>query len=158
MGDKRMGYDRRGVRRATVGVAALLTLMLLLHHPLMGLAPMTPMAGLSGHGLPMAASSVAMPMGGASRATRAAATAGTQDTSVCAGCAMTCPLMDGVTPDRSALPLSTSQRAGHAAWPPVAAIRATLPSRGTLGDPTTGAAGHTPAQRTRRAILQVYLL
>jgi len=158
MGDKRMGYDRRGVRRATVGVAALLTLMLLLHHPLMGLAPMTPitpMAGLSGHGLPMAASSVAMPMGGASRA---AATAGTQDTSACVGCAMTCPLMDGVTPDRSALPSSTSQRAGHAAWPPVAAIRAALPSRGALGDPTTGAAGHTPAQRTRRAILQVYLL
>ncbi len=149
-------------RRATAGIATLLALLLLLHHPLMGLTPMTPATGLSGQGMEpaMAASFSVMPpvAVGASAAVAATGVTGTQAISDGAACTMTCPLMNGITPGRPALRSPGAQRDGHAPWPPLAAV-------GALPTPTDAAhnlaarsAGPIPDQRTRRAILQVYLL
>jgi hypothetical protein len=157
MGGGGMRQGRTRGRRAMTGPATLLVLLLMLHHPSMGLMPMTPTAGLSGHGLAAAASSVAMPMGGASGAA-SSRTMGTQGVSSCSGCAMTCPLMDGITPHRSALRSPTPYRAGHAAWPPTAAAVVTPTLAYAAHNLVVGVTEHIPAQRTRRAILQVYLL
>jgi len=152
-----MGWGRGSDGRATVGVATLLALMLMLHHPLMGLMPMTSAAGLSGQGMgvAMAASSSAMPPGGASAAV---ARAGARDVSDCAACTMTCPLMNMITPDRTALRSPGAQREGRAPWPHTVAVWATSPSAYAARNVAARGAGPIPAQRTRRAILQVYLL
>jgi len=155
MGGDGMRQGRTRGRHAMTGLATLLVLLLMLHHPSMGLMPMTPTAGLSGHGLAAAASSVAMPMGSASRA---GSVARTQDAADCSCCAMTCPLMDGITPHRSALRSPTPHRAGHVAWPPTAAAVVTPTLAYAAHNLVVGVTEHIPAQRTRRAILQVYLL
>ncbi len=152
-----MGWGRRNDGRMTAGVATLLALLLLLHHPLMGLMPMTPAAGLPGRGMgsAMAASSSALSPSGASAAVAAT---GAQAVSACAACAMTCPLMNGITPARPAPRSPGAQRDGHAPWPPLAAVGAPPPPTYAARNPAARIAGSILDQRTRRAILQVYLL
>ncbi len=155
-----MGGGRWNDGRATAGVATLLALMLLLHHPLMGLMPMTPAtptAGLPGRGMgpAMAASSSTLLPSGASAAVTAT---GAQAVSACAACAMTCPLMNGITPGRPALRSPGAERDGHATWPPTASVWATPPSVYAARHLMVRGARPIPDQRTRRAILQVYLL
>ncbi len=152
-------------RRATARIAAFLALLLLLHHPLMGLMPMTPATGLSGQGMgpAMAASSSVMPPVGASAAVAATGAAmgtatGTQAISDCAACAMTCPLMNGIMPGRPALRSPSAQRDGQAPWPPLAAVGAPSMPPFVARNLAARIAGPIPDQRTRRAILQVYLL
>ncbi len=141
--------------RTTAGVALLLALMLLLHHPLMGLTPMTPAAGLFGQGMgaAMAAPSLVAPPVGA-----AVAVTATQAVFACADCAMTCPLMNGVTPDRLALRSPGTQRAGQTPGSPLAAVGAPPTAIYAAYNRAARSAGPIPDQRTRRAILQVYLL
>jgi len=155
-----MGWGRRNDGRATAGVATVLALMLLLHHPLMGLMPMTLTAGLPSRGMgpAMAASSSALPLSGVSAAVAATGATGTQAISDCAACTMTCPLMNGITPGRPALRSPGAQRDGPAPRPPLAAVGALPPPTDAARNLAARIAGPIPDQRTRRAILQVYLL
>ncbi len=152
-----MRQGRTRGRRAVTGLAALLVVLLALHHPLMGLMPMTLAAGLpsQGMGAAITTSSSAMPL---DRAAGVASPAGIQDVSACSGCTMTCPLMNGITPDRTALRSPGAHRGGHTVWPPTATIWATPTSVYAARNLLARSAGSIPDQRTRRAILQVYLL
>ncbi len=157
-----MGWGRRNDGLATAGIATLLALLLLLHHPLMGLMPMAPAAGLLGRGMgpAMAASSSVMPpvAVGASAAVAATGATGTQAISACAACAMTCPLMNGITPARHTLRSPGAQRDGQAPWPSTAAVGVPPPPTYAAHNLAARIAEPIPDQRTRRAILQVYLL
>ncbi len=139
-----MRQGRTRGRRAVTGLATLLVVLLALHHPLMGYMPMDGTASQS----------MAAPGGAISSDMSMLVPPAT----ACPGCAMTCPLMDGIMPDRSAhvsspkTPHGASGVSGAAAQVP---LHASYLYRRTRG---AGTSGYAPSSRRRRAILRVYLL
>ena len=126
-------------------LATLVVLLLVLHHPLMGVMPASAepyhasatLLGTLGHG---------------SVSTVSASGAGR---TFCPACAMPCPLTQGVPPDRLTLgsPASPTQGAVPAALSPTLFLQ-----RCSAGAQSAAATGHTPSTDTRRAVFQVFLV
>lgn len=152
-----MREGSRGRQQPAPRVAVLLCALLLLHHPLMSLTPMTLMPVPSGHGMSMVMTTPSM-VGTSERSAHGTAVAG--DRCACPACAMTCPLMEGVTPDRPALnpPAHSPHPGGQTACISPSAIATNQWSGHRAARLVRRAAGYYPTQRTRRALLGVYLL
>jgi hypothetical protein len=145
-------------------VVLVLLVLLVVHHPLMGLMPAmsaTPplsatgsMAATSMHGQPTAAAMTAsdsIPMG-----TAGAASVDGHGVA-CPSCLETC-LMHAVAPDRSTLRLASPPTWGPLPGSGDSALAA-RPSNVCVGDIlSAGAMRRAPSARARRAILQVFLL
>jgi len=128
---------------------AALLVLLLLHHPVMNfMTPMMSMTGQPRHGLAAAAPSLIVVDDAA---------VGTRD-ACCSICLMSCPLTDGITPRRIVLRSVDVHQAGHAPWLLAALLRSAPRVGGGPMALTSRVGGPVRAQRTRRALLQVYLL
>ncbi len=131
-----------------VVLATTLVLLLVLHHPLMEMMP----GGAMGNSASTATLSVQ-----GSRSAPMVATPGMSGAPLCLGvCALPCPLMQGVTPDRLTL------TAPLHAMSPYSGACAALPAMGIRSSSAWVVTRHVAArarpQGTRRAVLQVFLL
>jgi len=147
-----MGAMFLRMRRATVYAVALL-LLLILHHPLMGVMP-SPDASMNAHRAVDVATTM---MSGPSNEV---SDANADCTSPCppSDTSMPCPLMSATTPHRASLlaPPRSSGTGYSVATPfsthtPSGAARVWIPT-------VDGQRAWVPAARVRRAILQIYLL
>ncbi len=154
------GRRWRGIRVPTA-CAMVLLVLLVGHHPLMGLMPdpgmSTPVSGaMSSQGMRSS-----LPMQGIGVVSTAsvlgASVDGTTGDGCCLTCRMVCPLMDATTSDRTALPSPTSHpHRGVALLPSISStsILGAVRAQRALAWP----GGHIPGAHIRRALLQVYLL
>lgn len=133
---------------------AALLVLLLLHHPVMSLmTPMMSMTGLPRHRLAAAAPSLMV----VDDASIVDAVVGTGDT-CCSICLVSCPLTDGITPSRIVLRSVDVHQAGHTLCLFATLLRSDPQAGGVPMALASRVGGRVRAQRTRRALLQVYLL
>ena len=148
-----MCRGQHGGRRALITLAALLIVLLVLHHPLMGLVPMNTAhaSAVPDHGsavvIPAADDgSISMvPVAGHGR-------------SFCPACEMACPLMHGVAPSRLTLRSSAPLTDWTVTAAPFAAVHTPPALRQSARGLATSATSRAPSSSARRAVLQVFLL
>jgi hypothetical protein len=169
-----MGHMEAPVRRMTTVCATLLILLLVLHHPLMGQMPMGALSTLSSaeHGAgvprpPMRRDDVAMSGHGAAMAVpltpRDGVAMGVLPTpsvaqATCPSCALSCPLMYGLPPDRRVLPCVAPRAGGSCTAAPTATVASTVAVIGLAGAEWAHTPTRAPTAQKRCALLQVLLL
>ena len=143
-----MRRGQQGGRRALVTLAAMLVVLLVLHHPLMGLVPMDTEHASA---VPDLGSAVVI----------AAADDGSvagDECSFCPACAMPCPLMHGVAPGRLTLRSFAPRTDWTLTAAPFAAVHTPPALRQSARSLAAAPTKRAPSSSARRAVLQVFLL
>jgi hypothetical protein len=148
-----MRRGQQGGRRALVTLAAMLVVLLVLHHPLMGLLPVD-----TAHASAVPDHGSAVVIAAADDRCMSMASAAEHECSFCPACEKPCPLMHGVAPGR----LTVRTSAPRTDWSPTAVPFAATHTPPALRQAGRGlaasAARRAPSSSARRAVLQVFLL
>jgi hypothetical protein len=160
------------VRRMTTVFATLLVVLLVLHHPLMGQMPMGALStptivdhgadmprppmlrddgAMSGHG-----AAIAGPMTPRDGAAMGVVPTPSVANATCPACALSCPLMHGLLPDRRDLPRVAPRAGGSCTVASTATVASTVAVIGVAR--AEGAQTRVPTARMQCAVLQVLLL
>ena len=148
-----MCRGQQGGRRTVVTLAAMLVVLLVLHHPLMGLVPMDTAhaSAVPDHG-----SAVVIPA--ADDGSMSMVSVAGHWRSFCPACEMACPLMHGVVPGRLTLQSSAPRTDWTVTAAPSAAVHTTSALRQSARVLAASATRRAPSSSARRAVLQVFLL
>lgn len=142
-------------RVAVVRLAGLLVVLLVLHHPMMGLAPL---ATVSAAARPVPGPTAVVTSAGDATMSMAPTVAVGHGHASCPICVMACPLMHGVAPNRPTVGAPASVVYGMTtAMPSVVAFAPPAFAPSVRAHAATAASRALPS-RVRRAVLQVFLL
>jgi hypothetical protein len=148
-----MRRGQSGRRRAVATLAVMLVVLLVLHHPLMGLLLMD-----TAHASAVPDHGSAVVIRAADDGSMSMVPVAGHGRSFCPACEMACPLMLGVAPGRLTLRSSVP----CADWTVTTAPFAAVHTPPALQQPprvlAASATRRTPSSSARRAVLQVFLL
>jgi hypothetical protein len=148
-----MRRGQQGGRRALVTLAALLVVLLVLHHPLMGLVPMD-----TAHASAVPDHGSAVVIAATDDGCMSMVSVAEHECSFCPACEMPCPLMHGVAPGRLTVRTSAPRTDWTATAAPFAAAHTPPALRQAARGLAASAARRAPSSSARRAVLQVFLL
>jgi hypothetical protein len=148
-----MRWGQQGGLRVVVTLAALLVVLLVLHHPLMGLVPTD-----TAHASAVPDHGSAVVIAAADDGCMSMVSVAGDECSFCPACEMACPLMHGVAPSCLTLRSSAPRTDWTVTAAPFAAVHTSPALQQTARGLAAFATRRAPSSSARRAVLQVFLL